>query len=137
MLEQLSLSDLLVGVIDVLKKNIKDIQILDHVPKNQKLPFVSVELIGVEPIPSKTMWKDKYQIYIHGWADGSKGSLPIFDLADKIREAMTVEVQLPDGFELLIQKPEGAQRILEDESKTRHAVLGYSLTVTYGFKFKI
>jgi hypothetical protein len=138
MIEQLSLSDIILGVITTLRKNIDpEIPILDYIPENQKLPFISVEMVGVESIPSKTMWKDRYQIYIHGWADGSQGSVPIFDLSDKIREAMTTKVNLPNQVDLLLQQPTGTQRILQDEEHVRHAVLGYALTVTYGFKMKI
>ncbi|MEI5991442.1 hypothetical protein A5881_002977 [Enterococcus termitis] len=137
MIEQLALSDLLSGVLGVLRQTIKDVPILDYVPKDQDIPFVNVEVVGVEPVPSKTMWKDKYIIYIHGWADGSESSVPIFDIADKIREAMTVEVALPEGYDLLLQRPEGVQRILQDEADVRHVVVGYALTVTYGFKMKI
>ncbi|WP_430597307.1 DUF5072 family protein [Enterococcus sp. AZ177] len=137
MIEQLALSDLLSGVLDLLRQTIKDLPILDYVPKNQGIPFVNVEVVGVEPVPSKTMWKDKYIIYIHGWADGSESSVPVFDLADKIREAMTVSVKLPEGYDLLLQRPEGVQRILQEEDDVRHVVIGYALTVTYGFKMKI
>lgn len=137
MIEQLALSDLLLGVLSVLKQSITDVPILDYVPKNQAIPFVNVEVVGVEPVPSKTLWKDKYIIYIHGWADGSESSVPIFEIADKIREAMTVAVKLPKGYDLLMQRPEGVQRILQDEDNVRHVVIGYSLTVTYGFKIKI
>lgn len=137
MIEQLALSDLLLGVLSVLKQSITDVPILDYVPKNQAIPFVNVEVVGVEPVPSKTLWKDKYIIYIHGWADGTESSVPIFEIADKIREAMTVAVKLPEGYDLLMQRPEGVQRILQDEDNVRHVVIGYSLTVTYGFKIKI
>lgn len=137
MIEQLALSDLLSGVLTVLRRSMKELPILDYVPKNQDIPFVNVEVVGVEPVPSKTMWKDKYVVYIHGWADGSEGSLKTFDLADKIREAMTNAIHLPDGYELLFQKPEGIQRIIEDADDVRHVVLGYAITVTYGFKMKI
>lgn len=137
MIEQLALSDLLMGVLGVLRQSIDDMPILDYVPKNQAIPFVNVEVVGVEPVPSKTMWKDKYVVYIHGWADGSDGSVPIFELADKIREAMTIGIKLPEGYDLLLQKPEGIQRILEDDDNVRHVVIGYAITITYGFKMKI
>lgn len=137
MIQQLSFVDVLAGVIDLLEKNINDIPVFDHFEKNQNRPFIHAEIVGLDPVPSKTMWKDKFQIYIHGWADGKQSSQPIFDVVDKIRSAMTEEIQLPEGYDLLLQKPEGTQRILDDEDKTKHAVMGYSLTITYGFKYKI
>lgn len=136
MIQQLSITDLVAGVIGVLKRNTA-YEVFDHYPKDQALPFINVEMIGIEPVPSKTMWKDKIQIYIHGWADGRDSSQPIFDMADAIREAMTVAVPLPSGYDLLMQKPEGLQRILPQADGSNHLIIGYSITVTYGFKMKI
>ena len=137
MYEQISFTDVLKGVLELLRSKVGDIPVLDIVPKNQTLPFINVDFLGVEEIPSKTMKKDKFEIYIHGWAEGEESSQPIYDLIDSIREAMTVAVELPEGYELLIQKPTGIQRILQNEDDSRHAVLGYSLVITSGYKMKI
>lgn len=137
MFEVISFTDVLAAVLNVLRANVKNVPVFDHYPKNQELPFIHAEIVGVEEIPSKTMKKDRFQIYIHGWADGSRSSQPIFDVADKIREAMTVPVSLPDGYDLLMQTPAGTQQILQDEDGSRHAIVGYQLTITSGFKMKI
>lgn len=137
MFEVISFTDVLAGVLNVLRQNISDVPVFDHYPKDQDLPFIHAEIISVEEVPSKTMKKDRFYIYIHGWADGSKSSQPIFDVADKIRSAMTVPVQLPEGYDLLMQTPSGVQQILENEDESRHAIVGYALTITSGYKMKI
>lgn len=136
MLQQLSITDLMAGVLGVLRHNTK-YDVYDTYPTDTHLPFIHAEMVGMEPVPSKTMWKDQIQIYIHGWADGLESSQPIFDMADAIREAMTYAVPLPDGFTLLGQQPQGLQRIVRQEDDSNHLIIGYSLTITYGFKYKI
>ncbi|MGY3766839.1 DUF5072 family protein [Vagococcus vulneris] len=135
MIKKLSFVDVLAGVLDVLRQH-TDYDVYDHFPKDTELPFIHVEIVGQTTVPSKTMWKEDYQLFIHGWAEGSESSVPIFDLIQSIEEAMTVEVSLPEGYELLIQRPLGVQQILKDEDDVRHTIIGYSLQILYGYKTK-
>ena len=48
-----------------------------------------------------------------------------------------MELDLPDGFELLRQNQTGIQSLQKDESGEWHAIVTYDFKVAYGFKSKI
>ena len=52
-------------------------------------------------------------------------------------EALTEDIRLPEGFELVMQTNNGVQTIKTDETNEKHAVLAYEFMVCYGFKWKI
>lgn len=137
MLQQLSIVDVVAGVMEVLKKNIPDVPIADSMPKKSVTPLVHVAFGGIEPADTKTMYRTKYQILLYGFADGSQGSVAIFNLIQQIQEAMTDEPTLPEGCELLGAVPKGVAAIQDQADGSKMCVLTYELTVSYGFKFKI
>lgn len=136
MLQKLSFVEVLSSVQKKVEENTR-VRCYDSIPKNAVVPYYFVEIVGQAPEPSKTMWKEKYQIFIHAFADGSSGSIPIFDLIQKLEEALTERIRIPEQFDLLMQTPTGVQRIIREEDETKHAVMGYDIVVCYGFKTKI
>ena len=89
------------------------------------------------PENTKTMLKDKFSVWIHAIAEPGESSVMIYDMIQKLQEAMTEDIVLPEGFELILQMDGGVQTIKKDETKEKHAVLLYEFTVCYGFKCKI
>ena len=112
------------------------IKCLDAVKKDEKSPFYFVEVIRVHPENTKTMLKDKFSVWIHAIAEPGESSVMIYDMIQKLQEAMTEDIVLPEGFELILQMDGGVQTIKKDETKEKHAVLLYEFTVCYGFKCK-
>jgi hypothetical protein len=137
MLQQLSVVEVVGGVMDVLKKNIPDVPVKDSMPKDSITPMINVSFGGIEPADTKTMFRTKYQILLYGFADGSHGSVAIFNLIQQIQEAMTDEPALPDGCELIGSFPKGVAAIQDQSDGSKMCVLTYELTISYGFKFKI
>ena len=147
MLKQLSIVDVVAAVMATLKKNIPDVPVKDSMPSpkpdpvtgvfSATTPLIHVAFGGIEPADTKTMFRTKYQILLYGFADGSRGSVAIFDLIQKMQEAMTDEPDLPDGVELLGAVPRGVAGVQDQPDGTKMAVLTYELTVSYGFKYKI
>lgn len=113
------------------------IKCYDAVPDDAKSPFYFAEVTGTRPAHTKTMWRDVFTVYIHAIAKPSASSVELYDLIQKLEEAMTEDIQLPDGFQLLMQTNGGVQIIKTDESEEKHAVIAYEFTVCYGFKIKI
>ncbi|MDT2258176.1 DUF5072 family protein [Paenibacillus larvae] len=136
MLQKLSFVEVLSAVHKKVEEN-TGLRCYDSIPNNEPVPFYFVEIVGQTPEPSKTMWKEKYQIFIHAFADGRNGSVPIFDLIQKLEEALTERIRIPEPFDLLMQTPTGVQRILIEEDGTKHAIMGYDIVICYGFKVKI
>lgn len=135
MLQKLSFTEITAAVQRRINEG-TDLDCKDIVPKNMPVPFCFVELLQQIPDPSKTMWKEKYEVFVHAFEKGDESSVPIFNTIKQIEEAMTEYVKLPEGYELIMQTATGVQRILTEEDGAKHAILGYSFTVCYGFKMK-
>lgn len=136
MIEKLSFTTVLASVIKTVQDGTQ-LHCYDSVPKDIPYPYYSAEIIGQIPDPSKTMWKERYQIVIHAFADGSNGSVALFGIIDKLAEAMTMAIELPAGYELIMQTPTGVQQIYDEADGSKHAIMGYDFTIFYGFKTKI
>ena len=58
-------------------------------------------------------------------------------LIQRLEEALTEDIDLPEEYELIMQTNNGIQTIKTDETKEKHAVLAYEFMVCYGYKCKI
>lgn len=109
----------------------------DHVEDNTPSPFYFAELVQMEPANSKTMFRDKYTVWIHAIAAPGDSSVGIYELIQDLEEAMTEDIILPEGFELIMQTYGGVQTITTDETNEKHAVCAFEFMVSYGFRCKI
>lgn len=135
MIQKLSFIEVLSGIIDLVEAK-TGIRCYDDIPLNAELPFYFAEIVGQEPEPSKTTWKENYHVNIHAFTEGGS-SIPIYDAIQALEEAMTEEIHIPKGYELIRQHPTGLQRILTEEDGVKHAVLGYEFLIMYGYKIKL
>lgn len=130
----------LVDLVSAIQKKVYDntgIRCYDAVPQNASSPFYFAEVIGKRPVHSKTMYRDVFSVWIHAIAEPTDSSVSIYELIQKLEEALTEDIELPEGFELLMQTNNGIQTIKKDETNEKHAVLAYDFMVCYGFKCKI
>lgn len=136
MIQKLSFTTVLSSIIKKVEEN-TGLRCYDSIPADAPVPFYYAEIVGQLPDPSKTMLKERYQVFIHVFADGSNGSVPVFDGIQKLEEAMSEEIELPEDYEVVMQVPNGVQRIMDEEDKKKHAVMGYDFVIFYGYKMKI
>lgn len=130
----------LVDLISSIQKKVNEktgLKCYDAVPRNAQSPFYFAEVVGKRPAHSKTMYRDVFTVWIHAIAEPGKSSVQIYELIQKLEEALTEEIELPEEFELIMQTNNGVQTIKTDETKEKHAVLNYEFMVCYGFKCKI
>lgn len=130
----------LVDLISAIQKKIEDkteLKCLDAVPTNELSPFYYAEVVGKRPAHSKTMWRDIFTVWIHAIAEPGESSVQIYELIQRLEEALTEDVDLPEEYELIMQTNNGIQTIKTDETKEKHAVLAYEFMVCYGYKCKI
>lgn len=136
MLKKLSFLELTAAVISLLKKN-TDLKVFDFVPENEPSPLVYVEAAGKKPNDTKTMFCEVYRINIHAVAEPYKGNTAIYKLINKIEEALTEDIELPEGFDLIYQLSDGVEAVYEEtETNEKHAVLPLRFKVAYGYKTK-
>lgn len=136
MYKQIGLTDLLSAI----QKKVQDntgMKCYDAIPDNAPSPFYFAEVIGKRPAHSKTMWRDVFTVWIHAIAEPGDSSVQIHKLIQELEEALTEDIELPEGFELVMQTNNGVQTIKTDETNEKHAVLAYEFMVCYGFKCKI
>ena len=136
MYKQIGLTDL----ISAIQKKIEDhtgTKSYDAVPKNAPSPFYFAEIVGKRPAHSKTMWRDVFTVWIHAVAEPGESSVGIYGLIQELEEALTEDIELPEGFDLIMQTNNGVQTIKTDETNEKHAVLAYEFMICYGFKCKI
>lgn len=131
----------LVDLISAIQKKVKEgtgIECYDAVDLNTPSPFYYVQVVGKRPGHTKTMWRDIFTVWIHVIAEPGDSSVSAYELIQKLEEALTEDITLPEGYELITQTNNGIQTIKTDEATNeKHAVLSYEFTVCYGFKCKI
>ena len=71
------------------------------------------------------------------FAEKGDSSVQVYELIQNLEEALTDDIELPEGYELIMQTNNGIQTIKTDETGEKHAVISYDFTVCYGFKCKI
>lgn len=136
MYRQLGLLDLIAAIQAKVEKR-TGIKCYDAVPDKAPSPFYFAEVVGKRPAHSKTMWRDVFTVWIHIVAEPTDSSVPIYGYIQMLEEALTEDIRLPEGFELVMQTNNGVQTIKTDETNEKHAVLAYEFMVCYGFKWKI
>ena len=130
----------LVDLISAIQKKVQDntgTTCYDAVPDNAPSPFYFAEVIGKRPAHSKTMWRDIFTVWIHAIAEPGESSVQIYKLIQDLEEALSEDIELPEGFDLIMQTNNGVQTIKTDETNEKHAVLAYEFMICYGFKCKI
>lgn len=135
MYKQLDLVYLAAAVINNIEKN-TTLKCYDAVPQNAVSPFYFAEVVSSVPVQSKTMFIDSFTIWVHCIAKKGDSSVSVYELINKVQEAMTEEIILSEDFELLEQVNKGIQTIKQDKTKEKHAVLAYEFKVCYGLKCK-
>lgn len=137
MLKKLNFVEVLAPIQNQIKTN-TGTMCYDFLPLNPDRPCYAMEIVGQEPVKSKTMFREKYHVVVHAFSDGKqKGSVPIAQLVQNLDEALTENIELPEGYTLINQEQNGLQRIQEEVDESKHAILSYTFDISYGFKMKI
>lgn len=107
-------------------------------PINKTSPLYSVQITKTEPQDTKTRYVDRYDVWIHCISEPTEtqSTAPVLELVQKLEEAMTIDVVIPQHFQLLRQVYGGLQTLKVDESNEGHAVLSFSFSICYGFRCK-
>lgn len=136
MYKQLGFTELTSAIQKAVETN-TSLKCYDDIPIKALSPFYHVAIVGKRPNNSKTMYRDVFVVWLHAIAEPSDSSVPIYKLINNLEEALTEDIVLPDGYDLILQTNNGLQTIKTDETNEKHAVFEYEFTVCYGFKSKI
>lgn len=129
----------LVDLISAIQLKVEDktgLKCYDAVPSDAPSPFYFAEVVQKKADNTKTMLRDVFTVFIHAVAEPTGSSEQIYDLIQKLEEALSEEIELPEEFELILQTENGLQALKTDETDEKHAVISYDFTVCYGYKFK-
>ena len=136
MFEKLSLVSLIKAIITQLKGKTAA-GVYDFVPQDEPFPFIYALAAGKEPNDTKDMFCEVYKVDIHAVAEPSNDNTAIYNLINEIEEALTEDITLPEGFNLICQYSDGVDTIYEEkETKEKHAILPFHFKVAYGYKIK-
>lgn len=130
----------LVDLIAAIQRKVEEgtgLKCLDSVPDNEPSPFYYAEIVGKRPAHTKTMWRDVFTVWLHAIAEPGDSSVQVYEMIQKLEEALTEDIDLPEEYELIMQTNNGIQTIKKDETGEKHAVLAYEFMVCYGYKWKI
>lgn len=133
---KLSLTDI-IGAVQQKVEEKTSLKCYDSVPKNAESPFYFAEVVKITPANTKTAFRDIFTVWIHAVAAPGDSSVQIYELIESLQEAMTEDISLPEGFELIMQTDAGLQVVKTDETNEKHAVEAFEFMVCYGFKCKI
>lgn len=136
MLKRLSIAEFLGCLIKHIEEK-TGISCYDN-PVNKPSPLYSVQITKTEPQDTKTMYVDRYDVWIHCISEptATQSTAPVLELVQQLEEAMTDDVAIPHPFQLLQQVYSGLQTLKIDESNEGHAVLSFSFSICYGFRCK-
>lgn len=134
--QKLSPVTLIAAVQDKIE-SLTDLRCYDHVPLNEASPLYFAEITRIQPVNSKTMYRDVYSVAIHCIAEESPSSVGVYNLIENLQSALSEDIALPEPFELVMQTDNGVQTIKTDESGEKHAIVSYDFTVCYGFICKL
>lgn len=136
MLKQLSIVDLISAVQQQIEKNTK-YKCYDFCPKRAKSPFYIAELYESTPNNSKTTYRTNYTLNIHAISSPINSNVELYDMIQSLDEALTEDIELPDGYQLVSQMNLGVSAIYyEEETDERHAVIKYQFMISYGYIVK-
>ena len=136
MLKQLSIVDLVSAVQQQIEKN-TEYKCYDFYPKRAKSPFYIAELYESVPNNSKTTYRTSYTLNIHAISSPSESTVELYDMIQSLDEALTEDIELPDGYQMVAQMNMGVNAIYyEEETDERHAVIKYQFIIAYGYIVK-
>lgn len=136
MLKKLSLLDLHRPVQERIETS-THLKCIDDIPTDLPAPFTYLELVNTQPRNTKTMFVQEYIVHIHILSEAGS-SVPHYENIQAVDEALTEYIKLPEGYELWGQAESGlVSNYTDDETKERHAVLAFKISVSYGFRVKI
>ncbi len=133
MLKQINIVDLLSAIQKHIESNTK-LKCFDYVTENTASPFYFMELVNSKPSNSKTMFKTTYSINIHVVAEKNinNSSVALLEYVRDLEEAMTIDIDLKEPFQMLMQMNNGIQSIGVDETEEKYAIVNFEFTVCYG-----
>lgn len=107
-------------------------------PESEPSPFYYPQILKTAPADTKTSFVTRYELWIHCIAGAvvPHSDAPALELVQMVEEALTDDIDVPDGCQMIAQKIDGLQSIKKDESGEGHAVVGCTFDVLYGFKCK-
>lgn len=136
MLKQLSIVDLISAVQQQIEENTK-YKCYDFYPKRAKSPFYIAELYESVPNNSKTTYRTSYTLNIHAISSPGESTVELYDMIQSLDEALTEDIELPGGYQMVAQMNMGVNAIYyEEETDERHAVIKYQFMVAYGYIVK-
>jgi hypothetical protein len=136
MLQKLSLIDLVKGVKNKLEEK-TDTPCYDEWPANESAPLYYIEAVNKLSANTKTMFSEVCTILIHIISEEEQKNVQAYSLIQRAEEALTEDINLPEGFELISQVSQGIISDKKDEDGEEHVVIVYDFKVSYGFKMKI
>ena len=136
MLKKLGFTEIAAAILHTLRKHTK-YPCYDAVPENAPSPLIFVEIVNKQDSSTKTMYKETFTAYLHAIAAPSDCRTEIYTMIHDIEETLTERIVLPPGVTNILQTETGVQALQQDETGEFHAVLGYEIMVSYGFKTKI
>ncbi len=109
----------------------------DAVPVNAESPFFFLELVSANPANSKNTYITQFDVNVHVIAEKSPSSVPVLHMVQALEEALTDDIDIHDPYALVTQTETGIQSIQTDETGEKHAVVGLSVKIAYGYMCKI
>lgn len=105
----------------------------DAVPFGAHSPFYYVQLVGAKPSDTKTTYGDRVSVWVHAVAAAERngGSGGIYRMIRALEQAMTAGCALDPPVQLVRQRADGLQSLRTDETREKHAVMGYTFEVAY------
>lgn len=105
----------LVDLISAIQLKVEDktgLKCYDAVPSDAPSPFYFAEVVQKKADNTKTMLRDVFTVFIHAVAEPTGSSEQIYDLIQKLEEALSEEIELSEEYELILQTENGLQALL-------------------------
>lgn len=134
-IRKLGFAEAAAALLENLRKN-TDYPCYDAVPDDAPSPFLYAEITGKRDSSSKTMLKETFLANVHCIAEPGDARTQIYQMIQAVEQSMTEEIELPPPITLVMQSETGVQSVQMDETNEWHAVIGFEITASYGWKVK-
>lgn len=135
MIKKLSPLDLHVAIKRKIEEN-TSLRCVDDIGLNEPSPFAYLDIIGMTPRNTKTMFIDEWNIHVHVLSAASDSSIEHYANLTAVQEAFTEELELPEPYNVFGDPQAGLIRNFKEETGERHAVWSFIFKISYGFKIK-
>lgn len=105
-------------------------------PQDKESPFYAIAITATRPAKSKTMRLEDFDIEVHAISVPSESQMGVLGMVTDMEEAIEATPELCPPWHVVSVTENGMVQCVQDPTKEWHAVVSYTVRVSYGLLIK-